>query len=221
MRPYNSQKKKIRGWKRKIRQLNQWGENIKQPNVAYFLSENSRHIYQRCYLSPFYHLYKQQPPLWFYKLIIDKFITAFYSWDQLFKRLNVPYDLQLWLYNPSFISSEIICHKMKDYGEVKRFTWESDLIKEFPYEKLKIAGHDLYQFDWILADDAHVHFEDDFEYSDFTATDLLDDGYVKKVQNDSVAYYTKRVGDIWIGRQKGALNANTTTILQGYYPPPK
>ncbi len=221
MRPYNPQKKKIRGWKRRVRQVEQWGEQIKQPYLKYFLAEGGRYTYERCYLSPFYRLDKRQPPLWFYKLIIDKFITAYYLWEEIFKQLNAPHDLQLWLYDPSYISSEIICHKMQNYDEVKRFSWESDLSKKFPYDKLKIPGHDLSEFDWLLADDEHVHFVDDFDYADFTAEDLSNDGYIKKVQNNGVAYYTKRVGDIWIGRRRGNLNADSKSALQGYYVPPK
>jgi hypothetical protein len=221
MQPYNSQRKKIRGWKRRIRQLERWGKRIDQPYLKYFLSESGRDTYERCYLSPFYRLEKRQPPLWFYKLIVSKFISAFESWEKVFNELKIPHDLQIWLYDPGFIRSEIICHKMQRDGDVKRFSWESDIKKDFPYAKLSSPDYDLTQFDWILADDAHVHFEDDFNYAEFTLEDLLADGYVKKTQHDGIIYYTKRVGDIWIGRRKGILNDKSGMVMQGYYAPPQ
>jgi len=222
MRFYNSKIKKIRGWKRRIKQVEQWGEIIKQPHLNYFLSESGHHTYERCYLSPFYRLNKRQPPLWLYKIIIGKFIAAFESWEAVFKELDIPYDLQLWLYDPAFISSEIICYKMQREGEIKRFSWESEFTKPFPFAKLSSLRYDLNQFDWVLADDAFVHFEDDLEYADFTEADLLADGYIKKTQDDGTIYFTKRIGDIWIGRRKGVLlNNPVNEVKQGYYPPPR
>lgn len=220
MHPYNSKLKKIRGWKRRIRQVERWGEQIKQPYLSYFLSDRGRHTYERCYLSPFYRLNKRHPPLWFYKIIIKKFIEAFQSWEIIFKDLGQPHDLQLWLYDPAFINSEIICHKMQHFGDIKRFSWESDFAKPFPLTKLWSSEYDLTQFDWVLADDANIHFEDDLDYAEFTEDDLLADGYIKKVQDDGNSYFTKRIGDIWIGRRKGVLGNEVNEIIQGYYPPP-
>ncbi|MFD0793461.1 hypothetical protein ACFQZX_07510 [Mucilaginibacter litoreus] len=221
MHPHNPKRKKIRGWKRRIRQVERWGERIEQPYLSHLLSDRGRHTYERCYLSPFYRLDKRQPPLWFYKIIIAQFIKAFQSWEAVFKEIGQPHDLQLWLYDPAYISSEIICYKMQQAGDVKRFSWESDFTKPFPYEKFSSPGYDLTQFDWILSDDAYVHFEDDLDYAEFTEADLFADGYIRKVQDDGNVYFTKRIGDIWIGRRKGILDNNVNVIKQGYYPPPR
>jgi len=218
---HNANKKKIRGWKRRIRQVNEWGERIKQPYLDYFLSDRGRYTYDRCILSPFYRLDKRHPPLWFYKIIIAKFVAAYRDWEKVFKDLNIPHDLQIWLYDPAFIRSEIICYKMEEAGQRERFVWESELEKPFPFAKLTSPGIDLNEFEWILADDANVHFEDGFGYADFTANDLLADGYVKKEQGEGEVYYAKRVGDIWIGRRKGSMVNETRSVLQTYFAPPK
>jgi len=221
MYPYNPKRKKIRGWKRRVRQLERWGELIKEPYLKHFVSDTGRHTYERCYLSPFYRLDKRQPPLWFFKMIIGQFVKAFQSWEVVFKKLGQPHDLQFWLYDPAYISSEIICHKMQHSGDIKRFSWESDFTKPFPFGKLGSPEYYLTQFDWVLADDAQIHFEDDLEYADFTEADLLADGYIKKIQDDGNAYFTKRTGDIWIGRRKGILSNSVSEVKQGYYPPPR
>jgi hypothetical protein len=215
MELYFSQKKRIRGWKRRVRHLDRWGELIKQPHTEYFLTERGRHTYERYTVSPFYNLVKRHPPLWYYRLIIAKLVTAYSEWQKKFDSLDVPYDLQLWLYDPAYIRSEIICHKMQQDGEHKRFGWESDLVKPFPFEKLSSKQYNLHDFEWILADDAHVHFEDDFEDADFTADDLLADEYLRKEQGDGLVYYTKRIGDIWIGRSRDAVNRNVKDVMQG------
>jgi len=217
---FYQQRKKIRGWKRRVRHLDRWGEHIKQPHTEYFLTERGRHTYERYTVSPFYNLVKRHPPLWFYKLIIAKLVTAYSEWQKTFDNLDLPYDLQLWLYDPAYIRSEIICYKMQQHGEQMRFSWESDLSKPFPYEKLGSKQYNLHDFEWILADDAHVHFEDDFEDADFTAEDLLADGYVRKEQGNGMVYYAKRFGDIWIGRSKDTVNRKAKDVMQGYLAPP-
>jgi hypothetical protein len=72
----------------------------------------------------------------------------------------------------------------------------------------EVAGGAVVPFadDWVLADDAHIHFEDDLQYADLTEADLLADGYIKKIQYDGNAYFTKRTGDVWIGGRKGILS---------------
>jgi hypothetical protein len=220
MHYYNSQRKKIRGWKRRVRHLDQWGELIKEPYTKYFLTEQGRHTYERYTVSPFYNLVKRHPPLWFYKLIIAKLVIAYSEWQKTFNNLDVPCDLQLWLYDPAYIRSEIICHKMQQHGEQKRFSWESDLSKSFPYEKLGSNQYNLHGFEWILADDEDICFKDDLEDADLTADNLLADEYIRKEQGDGLVYYAKRLGDIWIGRSRDAVNINAKDVMQGYFAPP-
>jgi hypothetical protein len=202
MKKYSHIKKKIRGWKRRIKQIDKWGIDIQEPDLEWFAKPSTRDVYRRCTISPFYNADKKHPPMWFYKLLIAKFITAYDRWKQAFDELGIPYDLQLWIYDPSFIRSEIVCWKVQELNQLMKFIWESDLIKSFPYDTFKSNTYNLNDFDWVLADEEHVHFESDFEDADFSADDLLSDGYVKKVQNKDEMYYAKRLGDMWIGRRK-------------------
>ena len=109
---------------------------------------------------------------------------------------------------------------MEAEGQIKRFVWESEIDKPFPVEKFASKGYDLTAFEWILADDAIIHFESDFDYADFTADELLAERYVKKIQGDNEVYYAKRAGDIWIGRLKSNLKTDPENVLQSYFPPP-
>jgi len=202
---YTGINKKVRGWKRRIKQIDRWGKEIQEPDVDWFAKPTTRDVYRRCTIAPFYNAKKRHPPIWFYKLIIAKFITAYDKWKLAFDDLGIPYDLQLWLYDPSFIRSEISCWKVSQPNQLLRFTWESDLVKPFPHNILRSEVYDLNDFEWILADDEHIHFESDTEDADFTIDDLLNDGYVKKVQNENEIYYAKRLGDLWIGRRKPSI----------------
>jgi hypothetical protein len=217
---YSANRKKIRGWKRRIRQLNSWGDDLKQPNIEWFKKENASHTYKRCYLSPFYMLDKRHPPLWFFKLMIAKFIVAYGEWERIFEASGIPYDLQLWLYNPSYMWSEIICYKMQQHGEHMKLGWESAEPKPFPYKKFDSKEYDLNDFEWVLAEENNIVWEDDLDYAEFTLEEILADGYVKRELEDGQVYYVQRVGDEWIGRRKGLLDKNKESRTWSYQAPP-
>lgn len=193
---YLPTRKKIRGWKRRIRQLDSWGKWILKPNLAHYHRGDC--TYERCTLYPFYMLEKRHPPLWFYKLMIARFIDAYYSWDSVFKEMGEPYDLLLWLYDPSFIRSEIVCYK----GERRGFAWESTIIRPFSYKKFASIAYDINAFEWILADEENIYFESELEDEGLKAEDLLQEGWVEKEAEEDQVYYTQKTGDIWMGRLK-------------------
>lgn len=197
---YIPKRKKIRGWKRRIKQIDTWGGWIQKPDLVYY--DRRGFTYERCTLHPFYMLEKRHPPLWFYKIIIAKFVDTYYKWDVVFKERVNPYDLILWLYDPAYIRSEIVCYKVDEEGKRSRFSWESELSKPFPYKKFESKAYSLEAFDWTLADEENIYFESELEDEDFTAEDLLRDGWVKKVHSSDEVYYAQRMGDLWMGRLK-------------------
>lgn len=197
----NPNRKKIRGWKRRIKHINAWGEYIKQPYLKSF-NKAGDYTYERNIIDPFYRLLRRQPPLWFYKLIINKFVNAYFEWEKAFNELSIPYDLQIWLYDPQFIQSEIICYAVENKGDRARYAWSADEQKPFPYDKFSIDDALLKRFEWLLFDDELVTFENELKDEDFTSEDLLAGGYVKKETDENVCYYAKRIGDIWVGRLK-------------------
>lgn len=204
---HNSNKKKIRGWKRRLKYIDRWGESITTPSLAIF--HKTGYDYERCYLPSFYKLIRRQPPLWVYKIIIGKFITAFNQWEKIFKPQNTPFDLMLWLYDPAYIQSEIICYKIEDTCEPKRFYWESQRSKPFPSQKFSSPLYDLEQFEWILGDDSDIIFQSEIEDDDCDVSEYLKNGYTKNVHPQHGIYYEKRNGDIWIVRRKLSQSSNT------------
>jgi hypothetical protein len=197
---YHSKRKKIRGWKRRLRFIKQWGEHIKVPYLPNFYK--SGYDYERCYLPSFYTLERRHPPLRIYKEIIEKYIAAFDEWEKVYKNQETPFDLLLWIYDPAYIQSEIICYRMDYAAEQKSFAWESECNKPFPFKKFASPNYDLKQFEWTLGDDAAIIFQSEIDDEGLNVNEYLNDGYIKKVQSENEIYYKKRLGDIWIGRRK-------------------
>ncbi|PJJ83637.1 hypothetical protein [Mucilaginibacter auburnensis] len=119
--------------------------------------------------------------------------------------MGINYDLHLWLYDPDYIRSEIICYKTDSPGETIRPDSEIVAIKPFPYNKFGDINYNLHQFDWSIAEDKVVCYDYEFEYADFTVDDLLKDGYELQLNQEGAKMYVKHFGDIWIGRKKHEL----------------
>jgi hypothetical protein len=201
MIPYNANSKKIRGWKRRVKQINAWGEQIKVPQLGNFYQRGG-YTYERCILYPFYVLEKRQPPLWFYKLIVSKFLIAYFHWEEVFEKINVPYDLQLWIYDPNYMWSEIICQRVDSISERHDYFPMSDLNKSFPFKKFDNPYST--KFKWQLADEETMILESELEDEGFTEEELIGTGYIKKQHDHYGAYFAKRLGDVWVGHKKRA-----------------
>ena len=58
---------KIRGWKRRLKFLHNWGDWILTPDSAHWDS-SSGYAYERYKVYPWYSFFKhREPPLWFFK----------------------------------------------------------------------------------------------------------------------------------------------------------
>jgi hypothetical protein len=201
---------KIRGWKRRVEYLNRWGNDIQKPYTG-FLKITSGYntdrpgsypyMRERYAVYPWYNFYKhRQPPLWFFKIIIGYFVSAFDKWDTTFAEYNEPYDVFIQIYDPHFIESEIHCVKMEEEGDRYDYWPVSEITKPFPFNKFGSSAYDLSKFDWELRIEEDI-VDDDFEYNGWNETKLFKNGYVKHAYEDR-AYYTKPIGDVWVGRKK-------------------
>jgi hypothetical protein len=199
---YSAKKKKIRGWKRRIEQVEKWGKRIERPDLKYF-NKVGDYTYDRCILYPFYVFEKRQPPLWFYKLIVAKFIKAYFLWDEVFQKLNVPYDLQLWIYDPHYMWSEIICRRVEKPGDLNGYSSSTYTVKPFPHQKFIDGESRASELEWLLADEEAVIFEYDFEDYETTESEVVNDGYVKHHHSEEHGFYfAKKIGNVWVGRKR-------------------
>jgi len=88
-------KKKIRGWKRRIKAIEPWFEAYKMPDLDRFKEKGSAYIKIR--ISPWNLICERVPPNWYFRLILQKLVLIHDSWKVIFERQQIPFDLQIWL----------------------------------------------------------------------------------------------------------------------------
>jgi hypothetical protein len=201
---FDSSKKKIRGWKRRVKEVNkERREVLETVPIEYFKLYDKPTIACDEFISRIYS-YQFTHPYWFFKNIVKHLVTAYDSWDKAFKELNEPYDLQLRLFDPHNFESILRCIKVKNHGD-KYYWWPpSNENKPFPFDKFQRGDYDLTRFDWELCMEEEVIFESELENKKTSEQILLSRGW-EKTENENEAYFTKQIGDVWIGRKKNLL----------------
>ncbi len=151
-------KNKIRGHKRKWKDIRSWVEYSKQLNIKYL--KTFQRSYSKIIVSPWcdISLLNSQTPEPKGKTrqeILKGLIEIYDSWQLALNGLNEPYYLKIWLYEPRFSKSQVVCsigdcldfyditffnpnlNKVLDprtYGalenEIRKFKWEYRLDEE-------------------------------------------------------------------------------------------
>jgi len=201
-----SNKKKIRGWKRRIKQIEQWKQRHIDLDIE-LLSRNNRD-YVKLWINPFYRLTRRNPPMWYSRLILEAMIKVYQSWSQQMKSLNEPFYLKIWLYNPNFIESQIVVafRECIDYYD-NTFDKSND-IKAFP-SHLYGKKVDLQEFKWELAIDSDNYWLSDLREDiplGFKTDKDIEVIKNKAYKNETVNFsygedtvYKVKVGDVWLG----------------------
>jgi hypothetical protein len=171
---YSPVKKKIRGWKRRIRHIEKWAKNQKLDSSHF---EQNHFDYVKVRIDPFYRLEKRNPPVWFQRLILKELLKIYYSWNLALKGINEKYSLVIWLYEQRFILSQIVAakdYRIKFYENTFNKTNE---LRNFPLKKFKHPEL-LRDFNWEL------HLDEDW----------ID------IENNKVKPI--KLGYVWVGKYK-------------------
>jgi hypothetical protein len=211
--------KKIRGQRRLKKRIEKWRIDNLLPNLEQ-INEN-HYDYVKIWINPFHNLrYKERnyigPRSENRTLILNALLDIYDNWDLELKKMGIPYYLKIWLYEPRFTSSQVVCgitDRIKHYENV--FT-NNPSKSAFPLERYVMIKNRLDQFEWKAAMDEEI-IENDFwpkkQYlyeSEYYYSQRLyrkfDKRNVKKeeLNDDSrkvIRYYVPK-GNIWIGNKK-------------------
>ncbi|MCF0071398.1 hypothetical protein LZD49_13025 [Dyadobacter sp. CY261] len=195
-------KKKIRGWKRRIKEIDRWFEAYKMPDLDRFKTKGEDYVKIR--ISPWNLVCERIPPNWYFRLIAQKLVLIHDIWKDIFESQQIPYDLQIWLNYPNTIRSRIVCAKVESFGEIRdnyyRESTKNNILPPMWASHVK----ELKNFTWQQHDDEDFAFKN-LEYLDSQEIDeLLKFGFNEdKIIIDGVedTRYSRKVGNVWIGRK--------------------
>lgn len=200
---FPSNKKKIRGWKRRVKAIEKWKEKNLKIDLERLNIDNRDYV--KIWIDPFYRLIKRNPPNWFIRKIISEMKEILFSWNNDLKSVNKQYYLYLWLYEENFMNTQIVC-AINEKIDFYRNTFEkSSELRKFPINKFK--NEDFFdKLDFELAIDEDFIFENDIDYDSSYKSKVEKKAYridnYKIVDGTSQKIYRIKKGHIWLGKIK-------------------
>lgn len=194
-----SNKKKIRGWKRKVKLVDNWFELNKEFDCTRF--ENSGEHYIKIQIDPWNRLGSRRMPNWFFKLILEKMIKIHDLWLEELEANNFKLDLQIWLYENINTRSELVCPKEVN----KEYFRRSQDPRDFPAQMWQSSLYDLNRFTWELYLDENFLFQNLYNLDQEEISILRKRGYSEEeinIDGKPEIRFSKKVGYIWVGRLK-------------------
>ena len=199
----DTNRKKIRGWKRRKRHVDLWFDQYKTPHIESF--QNKGEDYVKVRIDPWNRLCERVPPSWYFRLIIDKLIAIHDDWKNIYSELHQAFDLQIWLNDPNTIRSQVVCASVGRVGERRDnyYRTSKDDIA-FPNNKWHSDKYDLSRFKWTLFDDEHLRFRNTEGLEDEEIEELKKVGFKEEqtiLNGEPERMYVKKVGHVWVGRE--------------------
>lgn len=210
--------KKIRGHKRRWKSINRWVIRNKNLNLKY-LQEYKRD-YVRIRVHPWSGItlinsYVPAPNGITKVKILDGLIEIYDTWNAQLKTLNEPYYLKIWLFEPRFSKSQVVCalgECLEFYHDTFFNPTEKNEIDHRNYRKLE---NKISKFNWdFRIDEDHIWDSDLGSPDDYGS--LSDFLYCEKRQNkmmkrphrttkitiskeETSEFYSFKRGIVWIG----------------------
>lgn len=206
--------KKIRGEKRRIREIKQWIDDHLVLDIAYLKQYQCEYV--KFGVSPWDRLsltnsQYPQPQGIYKKLFLGGLLQIYMSWKEQLASLGQPYYLRIWLFENDLKRSQVVCtidEKIEHYHELfeKSFNntflnigeWQEvgDIMNRVNWEKkIEITS---YEKDWVGAP-SDYETQKDYECSKKWFNNNVIEKYreVKRIDEDE--YYIVETDNVWIG----------------------
>ncbi|MBL1224120.1 hypothetical protein [Enterococcus sp. BWR-S5] len=202
---FDFKKRKIRGWKRKVRKIEQWKNTYLELDQEALAKYNREYV--KVWIAPFFSLQKHTIPLWYKRLVIQALLDIYSSWQQQLVKLDEPYYLKVWIFEKDFMWSQVVVSvrsALHFYDETfEELTPVSSLPNEFAVEAAKLL-------EWKKGFTAVTWFEGEMQedirdglYTEEEIQAIKDSAY--KVQEyKGEAMYLVKDDIVWVGKKAGA-----------------
>ncbi len=213
--------KKIRGHKRRWRHIDNWVETNKYLDIDY-LKTNQRD-YSKIWVHPWSGISMIGSEIPEFrgktrKKILKGLIEIYDSWKSALDKLNKPYYLKIWLYEPNFSRSQVVCAigdlldfykitfhdpndgkrlKSQQYGslekEIDQFNWHHRL-EEHHFDNTEPGNPDMY--------DSLEDYEEDKKWFDKMLSKPHRTTQYNEPIGEATESYSFKIGDVWLGEKR-------------------
>lgn len=161
-----SNRKKVRGWKRRIRHLEQFRLAYRELDV-----EALRHgrgvQYVKIWLDPWSRLEPRNPPYWYRRRILAALIDILGAWREQLERMGEPYYLALWLFDPDFHRSQVVAAAGESIEYYRTLFEPAEGAPAQPPAEYRDAAYDLDGLRWqagqVIDAELASSYDDDFQ----------------------------------------------------------
>jgi uncharacterized protein (DUF736 family) len=203
-----SNRKKVRGWKRRIRQLERLRLAERQLDV-----EALRHGYKqyvKIWLDPWSRLVPRNPPHWYRRRILAAFVDILDAWRERLEAAGEPYYLELWLFHPDFHDTQVVA-AMGEAIEYYRTMFEPAAgAAAQPPAEYRDAAYDLPGLHWRVGQVIDVRVASTYAGDTEALVALAELGRsadrVQATADGTDTLYIFHKGRVWLGSRPSRLN---------------
>jgi hypothetical protein len=197
-----SNRKKVRGWKRRIRQLDRLRLRHRELNME--MLRRYGVDYAEILLDPWSRLVGRNPPHWYRRRIMAAFIDIFDAWRGTLERLGEPYYLALWVLEPNFYGTQVVA-AVGDRIDAYRTRFDFVERRTPGPVQYRDASYDLARFQWRAGQllDVFSAREDAFDELDVAEWTRTADR-IEQTADDTL--FTFKRGIVWLGTQPSELS---------------
>lgn len=191
--------KKLRGLRRRQKNIDSWIKHSLQLDIDR-LKVHQRD-YCKIWVYPWSKLFiRKTPPKDYRNKILNGLLDIYDSWKTQLDALNQPYYLKIWLFEPRFINSQVVCSIGDCLDFYKNTFRKSNTNDSFPLQKFEAINDRLSNYTWAQRFDDDIYSTDDLEY--------LFPAYRKQVLKKAIVFPTSsgdlfflKEGNVWLGER--------------------
>ena len=190
--------KKVRGWKRRIRQAEQWRRFEGELDLDHLRQFGS--TYAEISFAPWR---RREPPFWYRRILLQHLIDIYHDWEQQLPReFGNAFYLRLWLFHPKFHSSQVVAavgESVEDYQH--RFPQALGL-RTTPLPEYQGPGYNLSDFEWrpCIDEDHYSVVEDELDADQIAWMEKHAARREQSSTGDPV--YVLHRGFLWVGARR-------------------
>lgn len=209
---------KLRGQSRRWKEIAEWTDQNKELDIDRLRAYHRDYV--KMWVSPWHDISLlsstfPEPSGRSRQLMLEGLVTIYNSWKNTLEKLNEPYYLKIWLYNPRFGRSQVVC-TVGDFLKFYDITFPlCEGEKRFPLEQYGPVANHFAKMNWqcridedSVKDDSHMDPDQFISMEEYQLNQRWMNRIRKKAYRTSVIngdegekyeYYHLLRGKVWVG----------------------